>query len=253
MAVVRPVGPRPGLARRLVGPAAVAGGLACGLVLLAAAPASAHVTVNSADAERGGFAQLNFRVPTEKDNAATVRVRVQLPTDQPLASVSVKPHPGWTATVRNARLPAPVRTDDGKVTEAPAVITWTAAKGGGIGPGQYDEFSISAGPLPKTESITFKAIQTYSDGSQVSWIEDAAGGAEPEHPAPTLKLTAAAEQPATATAVTATRPADDGDVASKGAVTAALALAVVGLLVGVAGIGLALTARRRTPGAPPAS
>jgi len=37
----------------------------------------------------------------------------------------------------------------------------------------------------------FKAIQTYSDGEEVRWIETQAEGApEPEFPAPTLTLTA---------------------------------------------------------------
>jgi Domain of unkown function (DUF1775) len=38
----------------------------------------------------------------------------------------------------------------------------------------------------------FKALQTYSDGDVVQWIEPTVkGGAEPEHPPPVLKLTKA--------------------------------------------------------------
>jgi periplasmic copper chaperone A len=37
--------------------------------------------------------------------------------------------------------------------------------------------------------MEFKALQRYSDGEAVRWIEPAkADGNEPEHPAPTLKL-----------------------------------------------------------------
>jgi hypothetical protein len=48
--------------------------------------------------------------------------------------------------------------------------------------------------VPDTPQLTFKAIQTYRDGKNVSWIQTPAPGstAEPEYPAPTLKLTGAA-------------------------------------------------------------
>jgi uncharacterized protein len=69
-------------------------------------------------------------------------------------------------------------------------ITWTATAGG-LEPGQFDLFTISAGPLPtNTKKLEFKALQTYSDGETVSWIQKSVKGApEPEHPAPTLTLT----------------------------------------------------------------
>ena len=83
-------------------------------------------------------------------------------------------------------------SDDGDVTEAVSKITWTATAGG-LNPGEFDLFTISAGPLPtKPNQLTFKAIQTYSNGDVVSWIEQTVKGApEPEHPAPTLTLTKA--------------------------------------------------------------
>ena len=71
-------------------------------------------------------------------------------------------------------------------------ITWTATDRG-LAPGQFDLFTISAGPLPtNTRKLTFKAIQTYSDGTTVNWIQATVKGApEPEHPAPVLTLTTA--------------------------------------------------------------
>jgi hypothetical protein len=44
------------------------------------------------------------------------------------------------------------------------------------------------------DTLTFSAIQTYSSGEEVAWIETAGGGAEPEHPAPTVQLVAADRQ-----------------------------------------------------------
>ena len=48
-------------------------------------------------------------------------------------------------------------------------------------PGEFDVFSVSAGPLPTdVNSISLPALQTYSDGSVVRWIEpQVAGGPEP--------------------------------------------------------------------------
>jgi uncharacterized protein len=61
-------------------------------------------------------------------------------------------------------------------------------------PDEFDLFTISAGPLPtNTNQLVFKALQTYSDGTIVSWIQQAVKGTPaPAHPAPVLKLTAAA-------------------------------------------------------------
>jgi uncharacterized protein YcnI len=98
--------------------------------------------------------------------------------------------PGWDVAVDTTTLSKPVKSDDGGVTEAVSKITWTATAGG-LAPGQFDLFTVSAGPLPtKTDKMTFKAIQTYDDGEVVSWIQRTVKGApEPDHPAPTLILT----------------------------------------------------------------
>ncbi|MDQ2839276.1 MAG: YcnI family protein, partial [Actinomycetota bacterium] len=65
---------------------------------MAAGTASAHVTVSSPSASQGGYAVLIFQVPTESDTASTTEFKLQLPADQPLASVSVQPHTGWSYT-----------------------------------------------------------------------------------------------------------------------------------------------------------
>jgi uncharacterized protein YcnI len=231
---------------RLVPRLATVGGAAVLAVGLAAAPALAHVSVDSPGATQGGFAVVTFRVPTESETASTTGLKVQFPADQPLAFVSVKPRSGWSYTVRTSKLATPIASDDGEVTEAVSVIDWKATAGGGIEPGQFDEFQVSAGPLPKVAAMTFKVIQTYSDGKQVAWIEESAGETEPRYPAPTLKLAAAAPAATapTAPSVGAT-PAATTDAASKGSVTGAYVLGGLGLLAGLAGLALGLTARRR--------
>jgi periplasmic copper chaperone A len=226
------------------------GGAAGLLVAGLAGPALAHVSVSSPGATQGGFAVLTFRVPNETENTDTVGLKVQLPTDQPLGSVSVKPLAGWTYKVDEAKLATPITTDDGQVTEAPSVVTWTAAKGSGIKPGEYNEFQLSVGPLPKADQMVFKAIQTYSDGKTVDWIDEAAPGSteEPEHPAPTLQLAAAGATtttPASTTPTVSATPAASSTGASSGAVTGAYIVAILGLLAGLAGLALGMGARRR--------
>lgn len=110
--------------------------------------------------------------------------------------------------------------------------------------GEFSEFRLSVGPLPKADSMTFKALQSCSDGSVVSWIEIPAAGSadEPEHPAPTLKLTAAGGTAATTTTPVA---AASEDGASKGSITGAYVVGGIGLLAGLAALALAAAGRKR--------
>ncbi|RSM50775.1 DUF1775 domain-containing protein [Amycolatopsis balhimycina DSM 5908] len=201
-------------------------------VFLVQPAAFAHVTVTPANpAAPGGYARVAFTVPNEKPGASTVKLEVVLPPDHPLASVSVQPVPGWTVTPQRSKLPQPVQTDDGPVTEAVTSIVW---QGGQVQPGQFQQFLVSLGPLPTdTDKLVFKAVQSYSDGSVVRWIDVPDGsGAEPEHPAPTLSLTAA---PAPAAAGPAAATTD----------STARALGGGGLAFAIAACGWAWQSRRR--------
>ena len=224
------------------------GGVAAAAIGLTALPALAHVTVSSPGATQGGFGVLTFRMPNETDNANATELKVQLPADQPLASVSVKPQPGWSYTVTRAKLSQPITDDDGnQVTDYPSVVDWKATTGG-IKPGEYNEFQLSVGPLPKADSMTFKALQTYSNGETVSWIEEPAAGSsdEPEHPAPTLKLASASDTGATAPTTNTAAPAStSGDEAGSGSVTGAYVIGGIGLVAGLAALGVAVSGRRR--------
>jgi periplasmic copper chaperone A len=157
-----------------------------------AASAQAHVRVHADSTVSGSFSQLSFRVPNESDTAGTTKVEVTLPQDTPFLSVSTKPVPGWTATVTEQPLPAPVTVGGTTLTKAPRTVTWQAQAGLRLEPGQYQDFDISVGPLPAVGTVRLPATQTYSDGTVVSWDQAApAGGPEPEHPAPALVVTAA--------------------------------------------------------------
>jgi uncharacterized protein len=231
-----------------------ASGLAAALVAVGGGVASAHVTVSAPEATSGGSdALVSFRVPDESDTARTVAVTVQFPADTPIASVLVQPKPGWTSTVTQRQLGSPIKTDDGEITDVVAQISWrTAGTTQGIGPGQFEQFVVIAGQLPKVKTLTFKAVQSYSDGKTVSWIEVPAPGstAEPEHPAPVLTLaagssdgsgSAAPSGSAASPSVSVLAASDDG--ASKGAATTGIVLGALGVLLGLAALGVAI--RRR--------
>ncbi|MFH8404509.1 YcnI family protein [Streptomyces sp. NPDC018019] len=238
-------GRRGRLARRLP----VAGALAAGSVLLLAGPAFAHVSVQPGQAEQGGYATINFKVPNERDNASTVKLEVSLPTDHPLASAMPQPVPGWKIDVTKAKLDKPIETHGKKLTEAVSKITWTA-DGGKIEPGQFQQFPVSVGQLPKADQLVFKALQTYDNKEVVRWIEPAKeGGPEPDNPAPVLKLTPASGDGHGSGAAGAKNTGGDADdaqqAAADGSDTTARVLGGAGIVVGIIGVAFGVLAGRR--------
>lgn len=209
-----------------------------------AAPASAHVTVNPSAATQGSYSKVSFRVPNEKDDAPTVKLELFLPPETPVASVTLKPTPGWSAVTEKSKLATPIKTHDSEITVAVTKITWTAAEGQGIAPGQFQEFDVSLGPLPETDQIVFKALQTYSDGDIVRWIDPPkADGSEPEHPAPVLKL-AKGNGDAHGAAGTETEADAHADDSGSG-LGAGIWLGIAGVALGMAGLVTGLLAYRQ--------
>ena len=203
------------------------------LLLSAPLAASAHVHVDPDQATPGSYTDLTFKVPTESATAGTVKLVVDMPTTTPFTSVSYLPLAGWTTTVDTEKLAKPVKTDDGTITEAPVRVTWTAESGVQIAPGQFQQFTVSAGAVPDTGSVELPAHQYYSDGTVVDWDQPTpASGKEPEHPAPTLYIDTPApseDGPDALLATDAPKPqaADSGTTAT-----------VVSIAVGVGGLAL---------------
>ena len=228
------------LAKALTGGAVVAA-----VALGTWSPASAHVTINTlGPVTQGSFAKVGFSVPNERDDAGTVEVSVQLPEDHPLAFVSVQPMPGWEIEMTTRTLDEPLEGEGGSITEVVDTVTWTATGDTQIAPGEFELFWISAGQMPtEVTELVFPAVQIYSSGEEVAWIEEAAeGGAEPEHPAPTLQLVAASPEGETA------EPADGDDDGTDALSIVALVVGALGLVTGAAALVLA----RRAGGAPAA-
>jgi uncharacterized protein YcnI len=139
--------------------------LALVLALLSPATALAHVTVLPASSRPGETADLTFRVPNERDDAATVQVDVFLPKGVP---AKVSSPDGWTEAV----------LDTGEVR-------WRADEGTAINPGRTEDFKVTLGPLPDKPRIVFKALQHYADGQVVRWIQDPS---DEQRPAAVLDL-----------------------------------------------------------------
>ncbi len=116
--------------------------------------AFAHVVVKPAEAKPAAFQTFTMGVPSEKP-LSTISLRLVLPSGLKHVTPNVKP--GWTITV--------IKDATGNPTE----IRW---RGGRIPKEQRDEFLFSAQVPASSTTLLWKAYQTYSDGSTVSWDAD---------------------------------------------------------------------------------
>ncbi|WCB91900.1 putative protein YcnI [Baekduia alba] len=222
--------------------------------LVVPAAAQAHVTLQPKTAAAGSYVVEDVRVPNETDDAVTTKVAVQLP--EGFAEASYQSVPGWTVKVVKEKLATPVKTDDGEVTEGVKSVTWTAkTKADGIAPGQFQDFPLSVQiPGKAGDTLTFKALQTYSDGTVARWI----GAPDADKPAPQVAVTAAAddhhaaasagtatteETSAPAAAVSTASDGSDGDDSNTLAIIA-LVVGALGLAAGGAGLASARRAGR---------
>jgi uncharacterized protein YcnI len=195
-----------------------------------AAQASAHVTVHPNALPAGGFTVINIQVPNERDKASTVKVDVQFPNGIFIASPTVMP--GWKGRVVTKKLPKPVEIEPGfSVSSRVDRVVFT---GGRIGPGQFLSFpvSIKAPDVRAGTLLTFKALQTYSNGEVVRWI----GNPSADEPAPQVLV-----RPASSPVLD--YPA--GASAAKQGMSKTLKGVIFGLPLGVLGTYLALRRRRQ--------
>lgn len=146
------------------------------MILLFAAPAAAHITIQPSEAIVGTFSRFVVRVPGEETDAATTKVEVELP---PLAFVSFEPTAGWKRNVRMRTLDEPIEAFGQEITEVVGRVTWT---GGSIGIGEFEEFGFSARMPDGETTLEFRAFQTYDSGKVVEWV----GPPESDEPAPLL-------------------------------------------------------------------
>jgi Domain of unkown function (DUF1775) len=157
--------------------------------------------------------------------------------------VSVQPIAGWEVATTTRKLATPIGGDDGSVSDVVDTITWTATETRRSRQVSSSCSGFSAGQRPTdVTELTFPAIETYSSGEDVAWISTP-GGAEPEHPAPTVQLTAASGGEDTSAIITpAASSDDDGD---SNTLAVALIIGGVGLVAAITALALG----RRRPAA----
>ena len=188
--------------RRVLAIAAVAGALLAAL----AAPASAHVSREARGRPQGQLQRVQLLRAQREQHRQHGEGRGDVPDRPPDRVRERAADPGLDLVVREDDPREAGQVRGREITEAVSKITWS---GGEIKPGEFQLFTVSAGPLPTdTKQIEFKAVQTYSDGTVVRWIESTPkGGAEPEFPAPVLKLAGKAKSPLS-TRVVSARPGE---------------------------------------------
>ena len=209
-------------------------------IVASAAPAWAHVTVAPVSADKGASdVEIAFRVPNEEGSASTTKVQIAFPTSPPMPGVLAQAVPGWTAKVATQHLANPIHTDDGDVSDVVSQVTWTASAGSAIEPSGFQRFEILVGQLPEdVDQIVFKAVQTYSNGDVVRWIDPVTpGGPEAEHPTPILELT----NPGGSTPTTAASSGSAAVASTSTKDSSARAIGILALVVGALAL-LAATA-----------
>jgi len=147
----------------------MAAAAAIAVFLLAALPASAHVTISPGEVVQGSYTVFTVRVPSEKEGTETTAVRVVFP--EGVSITRFEPKPGWTiAFERNAN-------------QAITEVTWTAEPGQELDVTEFTEFRMSGRVLPETDPgsvLVWKAYQTYANGEVVEWI----GAPDTDSPTP---------------------------------------------------------------------
>ena len=130
------------------------------LTLSLSATASAHVVVKPAEVVTAGFQTFTIGVPNEKD-ISTKSVKLIIP--EGLKYVQPTQKAGWQINIESegAGLDATVKS-----------ITWS---GNEVGAGFRDDFTFSGQVPEKATELQWKAYQTYSDGTIVSWDKASSG------------------------------------------------------------------------------
>ncbi len=130
----------------------------------------------------GGFTAIVVRVPNERPKAATTKVDVQFPSG--FLFISYAALPGWKTKVVYRKLATPVKVFGETITQE---VDHVVFSGGRLAPGQFIEYPLSVAMpgVPAGTVLTFKAVQTYSNGEVVRWI----GAPSADTPAPQVLVT----------------------------------------------------------------
>jgi len=220
-----------------------AGAIAAAGVGMLAAPASAHVEIEEGTVVAGSESTVTFGLPHGCDTSPTTAIRIQIPEE--IVSAVPTQNANWNVTTVTAELDQPVDVGEGEtVTERVTEVDFTARTP--MPDGVRDDFRIAVA-IPEDaagSTLVFPTIQECVEG-RTDWTQIAEDGQDPEeleHPAPTVEVVAAAEDPVDTTAA----PTADDDVSGNGLATAALIVGIAGVVLGLAATVIA--AKRPTAG-----
>lgn len=211
---------------------------AVGAVMAVGAPVSAHVGIDKDEIEAGVATPVSFSFSHGCEESPTNSLRFEIPDGVNRAVPQA--HPGWDIAIETEELAEPIQPAHGDpITERPAIVTFTARDGFEVSNGVRDTVTITVTAPEEEGLLHFKVIQGCVEGSN-DWIDEWDGtGEEPESPAPSVMVVAAAgdgdgdghggEVEATA----------DDDTSSDGGSNA---LAITGIVLGAAGLGVGGTA-----------
>lgn len=208
-----------------------------GLLVLAPA-ASARVSILPGSVPGGATEILAVRLANERTDVPTTRLELTFPADLPVPLVDVAPARGWTETVTMRPLDPPVTIGDEEFDEAVSSIVW---EGGEVAPKEFEQFLVTAGPLPAEGRLVLTAVQGYADGTEDRWTDPAESGAAgapmvvivpgpaPDADQPTGGTTAGSDGAVAPDATSAAQPGSTPWLLLAGGVLAvAVAVAVVG-------------------------
>ncbi|MCA4134412.1 YcnI family protein [Arthrobacter sp. M4] len=223
--------------------ALTAGGAVTGTaaLLLAGIPAaSAHVSVNPDKTSAGSYALLTFGIPHGCDNSATTKVAISLPEE--LADATPTVNSNWTVEKLVQTLPEPKKLADGtSITKRTSQIVYTAKAP--LDPHLRDTFVLSV-KLPDAagKTLYFPTLQSCQQG-QTDWSEIPKEGQDPHSlkaPAPSVAVTAAASEAGEGHGATNSGATvhSGTEQASSVSSSGAEARSWIGLIAGVAGLGL---------------
>jgi uncharacterized protein YcnI len=158
--------------------------------MLAALPASAHVTLENRQASPGSYYKAVFAIPHGCAGSATVKIRVQIP--EGVIAVKPMPKPGWTLETVKGKYATSYSHHGATVTEGVKEVAWS---GGKLMDDNYDEFVVSTfltGSLKPNTTLYFPVVQECEQGIS-RWIDIPEGdktahGHDSKSPAPGVKL-----------------------------------------------------------------
>lgn len=161
---------------------------ATALTAASLATASAHATLETAEAAPGAYKAV-IRIGHGCDGQPTRSLRVEVP--EGYVGVHPQPKAGWSLDIERGDYARSYMLHGRDVAAGVKAVTWS---GGTLDDAHYDEFAM-AGTLagaPGGEALFFKTVQTCTDG-QVAWDQIPASGQDShalDHPAPGLVVLA---------------------------------------------------------------